>query len=209
MSNQNVNACSCSSASVVRSSAVQLPVVLINQILTYIAEINGNAWMYLINPDTGGRRKRVNPFSRFIQPVYKSVAHRSCNYPANITVGINGLFVEGTIKCMSWEMERAQKITGEECVFFNSQEMIEYEVGGFPEYVILKGVYFDNQPFYLYESFQYCPDETVMFQCNKIKTAEFQDRDIIIMETENDDDDNMEWLDEDYNGLGWNHDEDW
>jgi len=106
-------------------------------------------------------------------------------------------------------MERAQKITGEECVFFNSQEMIEYEVGGFPEYVILKGVYFDDQPFYLHESFQYCPDETVMFQCNKIKTAEFQNRDIVILETDNDDDDHMEWLDEDYNGLGWNHDDDW
>ena len=208
MSNQNVNACSCSSVAV-RSSAVQLPVVLINQILTYVAELNGTTWINLLNPYAGGRHRTFNPWSMLSSIISQPVAHRSCNYPANITVGINGLFVEGTIKCMSWEMEHAEKITGEECTFFNSQEMIEYEVGGFPEYVILKGVYFDDQPFYLYESFQYCPDETVMFQCNRIKTAEFQNRDIVIMETDNDDDDNMEWLDEDYNGLGWNHDDDW
>ena len=100
--------CACSSAcsscpSSTKSVFALLPSVLVNIILTYVAELNGDTWFELLNPENEALYKKLNHFSPLANQIIRTFAHKSCNYPSPITVGINGIYFDGTIKCMLWE----------------------------------------------------------------------------------------------------------
>jgi hypothetical protein len=215
MSNVSATACSESCCSALspnpKSCSVSLPIVLINQILTYIAELNGVIWFQLLDPKNEKQYARLNLVSPMLTTLYGSIAHKSCNYPAPITVGINGRYIEGTITCISWVPDYAAAVFGEEGEvreIFKSIEMIAYEDDGEPEYVVLNGIYSPDTDFELLDSELHVknPHQYRVVGLPVISAA-FQDRDIIDLEVETyDDDDEFEGFDDaDFGdgGIGW------
>ena len=212
----------CSSCSA-KSVFAQLPSVLINIILTYIAELNGCAWFETLNPDNEELQKKFNHYSPLANQLNRAFAHKLSNYPEQIVVGINGVYIEGTIKCMLWQPDYAEgHEDGEVVEFFRSSEFIEFEVNGYSEYVILNGIYDQNMQFNPLLSFWHCqlPPHNLpqllggVSPSIEIKTVTFQDRDIVDMYTFIEGDEDLDWEDEDeddydgladdqYNGIYW------
>ena len=214
------NACSSDACS--SNACIVLPAVLINRILTYIAELNGATWVQLINPNNDSKYARVNQWAPFFNPIKRAFAHRSCNYPHPIMIGINGVYVEGTIICLSWESNYAEPIGAEEgeiAEYFETRELIWYDDAQGGEYIILNGIYDDANQFHLLESFVHYPvghEYENGTSGIKITDATFQYRDLIDIQTlvfdveDNDTDveDNFDGFgDEDFDGAAFGWDE--
>jgi len=173
----------------------------------YIAELNGNAWMHLINPDTGGRRKRFNPCSRFIQPVYKSLQHQAINAPCPIIVSVNGgQTANGTIMRIKQHTERRQLHleTGEMAEFNTTRvfEIIEFKLNHQPHYVELNVMFVNDEVneaeenFILFASQLHRPYEhTPRMQRRPIDAVQWFDDKIDIIMTEPQLMDEIEWDD--------------
>ena len=207
------SACTCPLPTAKKSCSILLPTVLINQILTYIAELNGVTWFQLLNQLNDAQYTVLNQLAPSLDSIYRSIAHKSCNYPAPITVGINGRYIEGTIRCLSVKLEYADVVFGEPgevCEIFRSVELIEYEEDGESEYVVLNGIYSRDTDFELHDSslLHIKNPEQIAIVGLPVISAVFQDRDIIDLEVEYYDDveeaDYFEGFgDEEFGGIAW------